>query len=72
MRQIPREASPYQMFRKVLAVLATSTWNETPLVMKSSVDIGARPPPVEDMQAAFLVCFIDPSGFCNLLGQMTM
>ncbi|EGD83074.1 hypothetical protein PTSG_03712 [Salpingoeca rosetta] len=71
-RQVPREASAYQMVRKTMAVIASSKWNEEPLAMKHYIDVGAVPPPIEDIQQAFLVTFVDPSGFCNLLGHMTI
>lgn len=71
--QLTREASSYQMFRKVLAVLADSQWDVQPLVM-NRLPGSVAPAPEEDasaFQRSFDVVFLDPTQHINFLSDMT-
>jgi hypothetical protein len=71
--QLPREASAYQMFRKVLGTIAESQWDKQALVMSRPAD-SAFPPaaePPEAFQKAFDVVFLDRSHHVNLLSDLS-
>lgn len=70
--QLPREASAYQMFRKVLGYIADSTWDEQGAAM-SRPSQHATEAPIDDMDAfnrAFDVVLLDRTGHLNLLSAM--
>jgi hypothetical protein len=70
--QLPKEASAYQMFRKVLGYIADSTWDEQGTAM-SRPSRHETEAPIDDMDAfnrAFDVVFLDRTGHLNLLSAM--
>eukprot|EP00054_Salpingoeca_dolichothecata_P004849 m.32177 g.32177 ORF g.32177 m.32177 type:complete len:923 (+) comp14918_c0_seq2:977-3745(+) len=83
-RQVPKGCSSYQMFRTALSHIATENWAEKPTkdkpkaggIMMAPVAFDELPaedrrPSLETFHSHFDVVFVDPSGFCNLLGDMT-
>eukprot|EP00049_Salpingoeca_infusionum_P019171 m.360554 g.360554 ORF g.360554 m.360554 type:complete len:1322 (-) comp19090_c0_seq1:232-4197(-) len=71
-KELPREASSYQMFHKVLGFIAQSEWDKTPLALCGDIDTAAQKPDISLFTAAFDVAMVDQSGFVNLLYAMTI
>eukprot|EP00055_Hartaetosiga_balthica_P017890 m.124580 g.124580 ORF g.124580 m.124580 type:complete len:1397 (+) comp9425_c11_seq7:26-4216(+) len=68
---ILKESSPFEMFKKLMSVIATSEWDKVPLIMRQEIETDVEPPTADMFNSNFLVSFIGPSGHCNLLAHMT-
>ena len=76
-RQIYRESSAFQIFRVFISFIATSKWDKEGIAMKHhhfSEDFPTQEnaPSLGAFNNAFDVVLVDPSGFLNLLANMTL